>query len=372
MKTTHTIYAMLLLVLLAGCKSRSAKQGAMDNVRHFKIDTIVSETEEAVAMPAEEQCMLAWMQGKHEKIYQFANLIIKAHEEVSIPSSIVPSAQPRLVAAAKEQCGVTVNSYNTFHAALNAVANVVSKDATERDASDIKAFSHALAYYSAAYCRHNADEIMRKYPELYHSADKVQRLFNKWQEREREYFEKVLVGIDTKRRQQMLRQYPQFCMRLESKNIIEALYAALSGQTDAMPLQPLVTAARQRGFADADYTEAYRKVMFTIPDGLESDTDGHSTAELRSACEKARKAWIAYTEAIPALLQAVPEASQQAVARGETRLRRMHIIDLYNCYAAYWAENNPLWILRDASTDEQIDTHRADALQYLYAQKKQK
>lgn len=209
-------------------------------------------------------------------------------------------------------------------------------------------------------CRYRADEVLRKYPEMYHAADKVQKKFDRWKEQELIFIDRVFVNKDKEHAAVYRKQEKILLERLDKLNFIYPLCAVLcdDAETDG-------NVSARNDASDADNEEAnspYRKIMFIVNDGIKESAATYSTDEMRSAVEKARRAWTDYMSVMPELLKTMPEQCVPYMENAIETFKRLHDVDLHNCYLTYWSNIKPAWLLKDDCTDEQLSTSNYEAL----------
>lgn len=201
-------------------------------------------------------------------------------------------------------------------------------------------------------CRYRADEVLRKYPELYHATDKVQKLYDKWEERERIFIETVFVNKQKKVASVFQKNEKKLNARFDKKNFIFPLCAVLSDDTENTNL---VSLPLQITDDEKTYTDVYREITFAIPDAIKSSDKSYSTDELRTAAEKARRAWLEYINAMPDFINELPEQCRDRMMTALLRIKTLQLIDLKNCYGNYWLSGKQGWLLPDDAPQDRVD-----------------
>lgn len=201
-------------------------------------------------------------------------------------------------------------------------------------------------------CRYRADEVLRKYPEMFHATDDVTKKYKLWLEQERDFITKVFVGKDSKTKAIYSKNTQRLSQRLEQLNFIEPLTAVIIDGADASSFSStkLTTTPDEKAI-----TDCYRTIMFRIGSGIDSSKNDYSSDEMRTACERARRSWLKYIQATDEILQALPEECRPAMQQGIRNIICLHAIDLRNCYAQYWLDRQPEFILKDDCTQEAFE-----------------
>lgn len=208
-------------------------------------------------------------------------------------------------------------------------------------------------------CRYRADYILRKYPELYHAADKVEILFDRWVENETKYLETVFINKDKEHLRTYNKKSAEFQKRLDRMNFIYPLCAALYDETNSeLFREPVI----KENISDTLFTRVYEKIMFSVKDGMKTSNSTNGTNEMRTAASKARKAWNEYINALPELLQLMPSETTPQLSNAFANIKALHYIDLHNCYASYWNKGKQEWLLKDSDDMEAISNHPFIAL----------
>lgn len=208
-------------------------------------------------------------------------------------------------------------------------------------------------------CRYRADDVLRHYPEMYHATDNVTRAYRLWMELERDFIEKVFVGKDHKAKTLFERNNEKLDHRLEKLNFIEPLTAVIidGAETSSFADTKLTTTPDEKAI-----TDCYRKIMFRIKSGINSSKNDYSSDEMRTACERARRAWTEYIKSIDELLNTMPAECQVPMQQAIHNIICLHAIDLHNCYVQYWHDGTPGFILKDDCTPEAFASSAFEAL----------
>lgn len=208
-------------------------------------------------------------------------------------------------------------------------------------------------------CRYRADEVLRKYPEMYHATDDVTKTYNLWIEKEREFIQKVFVGKDSKSQAIFNKSREKLNSRLERLNFIEPMTAIIIDGADASAFSD----TKITTIPDEDaITDCYRKIMLRIRSGIKGSKDEYSSDEMRSVCEVARRAWLNYIQSINKLMGTLPAESQAVMQQGIQNIICLHAIDLHNCYIQYWNAAVPGFVLKDDCTQEMFESSTFEAL----------
>lgn len=208
-------------------------------------------------------------------------------------------------------------------------------------------------------CRYRADVVLRKYPEMYHATDHVTEAYKKWESQERDFIEKVFVGKDQTNKKNLAGHAQKLNQRLEQLNFIEPLTEIIADGADA----EVLTTTRLTTIPDEKtMNECYRKIFFSISDGIATSNNDYSSDEMRTACERARLSWLNYIKATDELLGTMPAEVRTAMQRAIQNIICLHAIDLRNCYVQYWASNLPGFVLTDDCKDEDLEACNYSAL----------
>lgn len=210
-------------------------------------------------------------------------------------------------------------------------------------------------------CRSKADIVLRKYPEMYHATDQMQRNYKKWTEEETKYLTFVFVGKDKQHNAEYRKHKRQFETRLEQLNFIEPLCAILTDDDNDKSLSEIDT---RLTLDEKAYKDIYHEVMFSVKDGLKSNKTEFSTDEMRTVCEKALMSWQQYIDGLTELLKTMPQEAEPLMEKAILRIKLLHYIDLRNYYITYWSNIKAPFILKDNATDEQISNSKSPALHY--------
>lgn len=200
-------------------------------------------------------------------------------------------------------------------------------------------------------CRMKADNVLRKYPELFNAADVLTRKYNRWLECEEEFIRLSFVNDDTQRGKILAANKTRLSQRMEQMNVIEPLCASIYDENDAVVLQPLKlhTVPDEKAFE-----EAYTAVKMAILNTYIGKKQSGELDKRMTACELARMAWADYVSAFPSFLSEVPEQCRMRVELGMERLQRLHMLDLRNIYMQYWLEDKPGLLLPDDTDNEKV------------------
>ncbi len=207
-------------------------------------------------------------------------------------------------------------------------------------------------------CRYRADEVLRKYPEMYHATDDVTKTYNLWMEKERDFIQKVFVGKDSKMQAIFTKNKEKLDRRLERLNFIEPMTAIIIDGADASAFADTKISPPD----ESAITDCYRKIMFRIGSGIKSSKDEYSSDEMRSACEVARRAWLNYIKSVDKLMGTLPAESQDVMQQGIHNIICLHAIDLHNCYIQYWKAPVPGFVLKDDCSPEMFESSTFEAL----------
>lgn len=208
-------------------------------------------------------------------------------------------------------------------------------------------------------CRYRADNVLRKYPEMYHATDQVTTAYRKWADLERDFIQKVFVGKDRTTNATFSKARTRLDHRLQQLNFIEPLTAIIiDGQSTFADTKLTATPD------DKAVTEYYRKPMFMIRDGISDTKTEYSTDEMRSACEKARRAWLDYIHSTDILLKTMPDDLRPIMQQAVRNIVCLHAIDLRNCYAQYWFNGQPGFVLKDDCPQDVFDASSYEALSF--------
>ena len=208
-------------------------------------------------------------------------------------------------------------------------------------------------------CRYRADNVLRKYPEMYHATDDVTKAYSKWIDLERDFILKVFVNKDSKSNAIYAKNNTKLNNRLQHLNFIEPLTAII---IDGAEATSFVDTKLKNTPDEKAITEYYRNIMFRIRDGIKSSKDNYSTDEMRSACEKARRAWLDYIKSTDALLRTMPAECLPAMQQSISNIICLHAIDLHNCYVQYWSATVQSFVLKDDCTPEMFESSTFEAL----------
>lgn len=210
-------------------------------------------------------------------------------------------------------------------------------------------------------CRYRADEVLRKYPEMYHATDIVTEAYNKWASQEREFIEKTLVGKNGHGRHAFDNKAAALEHRLQQLNFIEPLMAIIIDGADESSFR-----STNLSTPDEDaMKQYYRTIFLRIGDGIKNTNNDYSSDEMRTACEKARLDWSNYIKKANELLQTMPAECQPAMYQAICNIICLHAIDLHNCYVQYWTDHVPGFILKDDCQNEDFEAADYKALLML-------
>ena len=208
-------------------------------------------------------------------------------------------------------------------------------------------------------CRYRADEVLRKYPEMYHATDDVTKTYKLWMEKENDFIQKVFIGKNSKLQAIFTKNREKLNSRLEKLNFIEPMTAIIIDGADAASFADTKITATPD---EKEITECYRQIMSRIRSGIKNTKTDYSSDEMRSACEVARRAWLNYIKSIDELMATLPAECQPAMQQGIHNIISLHAIDLHNCYVQYWFEHQPGFILKDDCTQEMFESSTFEAL----------
>lgn len=208
-------------------------------------------------------------------------------------------------------------------------------------------------------CRYRADNVLRRYPEMYYATDHLTEAYKTWEAQERDFVEKVFVGKGRKNKSILAKNAQKLSNRMEQLNFIEALTAIVIDGADAEAFKN----TNLSNVSDEKLmTECYRKIFFSIHDGIKSSNDDYSSDEMRTACEQARRSWLNYIKATDELLGTMPADVRAPMQQAIHNIICLHAIDLRNCYVQYWHENIPGFVLNDNCEEEQFEAADYTAL----------
>ena len=350
-------FLLLLVIAISGCKNKSAKTSAIDDIAAYDIDTIESKQAETVSMPDQAECVMGWMKGADASEYEAVNLILTAYDEKAIPSSIVPEVMPLIKKVSKAHCKQDVDDLASLHKVLTFIASDAYK--RSKNAEDKKTallFCDASQYFSACYARYCIDDVLRHYPELYHAADIVEKSYNKWVERENSMIDMAFVGKGAKRTNLANFKYALLTARFQNLNAIEQLCQILNDKYKPTGKETTLT--------DDDFTNVYRMILSKVKD--HTGNGNFSANEIKSSIEKARKGWLEYAGSLPGLVEAMPKDDRLMMADAVNRIMRLHLIDMKNMYMSYWNDVKPAWLLQDNATAE--DARKSEIQAYHYCE----
>lgn len=216
-------------------------------------------------------------------------------------------------------------------------------------------------------CRYRADEVLRKYPEMYHATDDVTKTYNLWMEKEKDFIQKVFVGKDTQSQAIFAKNREKLNSRLQRLNFIEPMTAIIidGAQTASFADTKLTTTPDETAM-----TQCYRQIMLRIRSGVKSSKNDYSSDEMRSACEVARRAWLNYINSIDELMATLPAECQPAMQQGMSNIICLHAIDLRNCYVQYWHSSEPGFILKDDCPQKLFESSNYEALNFCESMEK--
>lgn len=347
MRLIRPTFYILLLITMFSCGNKSKKNQVLSEIEEFGIDSIVDKHTDAMTPPEESEYVMGWMQQEDELEYKIVNYIIKAYYEESAPSSIIPVIQPMLDEFSTKYFRTKVASDEDLQKVLNVIISDSHKNiSNEDDSRASKIFAKAALYYSSCYNRYRVDTIIRKYPELYHVADKVEEAYNKWLERENTMIDVTFVGKEVSSIKFAQNKKDALERRFQNMNLIPTLNNVLNEKSDII--------GEDTKIKEEDFDKAYRKIMFKIKDGIKESSSNYSTDEMRTSVEKSRRAWNEYMAIMPEFLENMPKSCKEQMEKAINKSCRLHLIDLTNMYLHYWSEKGAQMELKDDASYEII------------------
>lgn len=197
------------------------------------------------------------------------------------------------------------------------------------------------------------DEIVVRYPELYHAVRSAQRLHKEWAEQEQKMVSTVFVGNAKARKDKAKACEANFLRHLAECSVTHLLDFVLLS-TEELP------AEEWQGAGQTD--SIYSSYVGMVADNMAASAEHATTDDMRSAVGFARRAWQEYLAALQQYVTAVPETCRARYTKAVNDLVRQHRIDLLNRYYPYYESESPAWLLPYAATDDQIQAYQFHGL----------